>query len=40
MQFRTEMTLSAEKGLKETENKIIKAQSKGFELIRELHTES
>ena len=40
MQFRTEMILSAEKGLKEIENKIIIAQGKGFELIRELHTES
>ena len=40
MQFKTEMILSAEKGLKEIENKIIEAQGKGFELIRELHTES
>ena len=40
MQFRTEMILSAEKGLKEIENKIIEAQSKGFKLIKELHTGS
>ena len=40
MQFRTEMILSAKKGLKEIEKKIIEAQSKGFELIRELHIES
>ena len=40
MQFRTEIILSAEKGLKEIENKIIEAQSNGFKLIRELHIES
>ena len=34
------MILSAEKGLKEIEDKIIDAQSKGFELIRELHIGS
>ena len=35
-----EMILSAEKGLKEIENKVIEAQGRGFKLIRELHTES
>ena len=40
MQFRTKMILSAEKGLTKIEDKIIEAQSKGFELIRELHTRS
>ena len=40
MQLRTEMILSAEKGLKEMERKVIEAQGRGFELIRELHIES
>ena len=40
MQFRTEMILLAEKGLKESENKVIEAQGRGFKIIRELHTES
>ena len=40
MQFRTEMILFVENGLKEMESKVIEAQNKGFELIRELHTES
>ena len=40
MQFRTKMILLAKKGLKETKNKLIEAQGRGFELIRELHIES
>ena len=40
MQFRTEMILSAKKGLNEIESKVIEAQNRGFELIRELHIES
>ena len=40
MQFRSKMILSVEKGLKETESKVNKAQNRGFELIRELHTVS
>ena len=40
IKFKTEMILSAEKGLKETESKVIEAQGRGFELTKELHTNS
>ena len=40
MQFKFEMILSVEEGLKEMKNKVNEAQNKGFELIRELHIDS
>lgn len=39
MQFRLEMILEVEKGLKETEDKIKKTQSRSFELLKDLHSE-
>jgi hypothetical protein len=40
MQFKQEMIQEAEKGLRETGDKVKKAQEKAFELMRGLHTES
>ena len=40
MQFRSKIILFEEKGLKETKSKVNEAQNRGFELIRELHTDS
>lgn len=39
MQFRLEMIQEVEKGLKETEDKIKKTQSRSFELLKDLHSE-
>ncbi|MFA1068231.1 hypothetical protein ACDI57_27810, partial [Klebsiella pneumoniae] len=39
-QFKREMIQEAEKGLRETGEKVKKAQDKAFELMRGLHTES
>ena len=39
MQFRLEMILEGEKGLKETEDNIKKTQSRSFELLKNLHSE-
>jgi len=38
MQFRLEMIQEAEKGLKETEDKLKKTQSRAFELMKDLHS--
>ena len=40
MQFKREMIQEAGKGLRETGDKVQKAQDKAFELMRGLHTES
>ena len=40
MQFKLEMIQEAERGLRETWDKVKKAQDKAFELMRGLHTES
>ena len=37
MQFRSDMILSIEKGLKEIEDKVKETQNRGFELMRGLH---
>ena len=40
MQFKSEMILLVEKGLKEIEDKAKKTQDRGFEIMKGLHTDS